>query len=265
MLKEPLDNSPKSVEFNGSVLQQIRRHARSSMKAEVCGILIGGQVEGVTRVEACIAGENAAQGGAHVTFTQNTWEHIYKVKDAKFPDRAIVGWYHSHPGFGIFLSEYDIFIHENFFREPFQVAWVFDPHSDDEGCFGWIEKKVKPLARISVLRDEEIVEKKIEEPVGKSAESTASTSNGVSPARFNFFLANMVAIIVLVLVFVAGLLLGPIVDRRIFTKYRVPSPSSSNQIAVPKPKTDTDSLLAPSPVDKKSHVSQKTTPSQIIP
>src|SRR4029453_14212343 len=48
------------------------------------------------------------------------------------------GWYHSHPGFGVFLSDYDVFIHKNFFTATHQIAWVFDPHSDSEGCFGWV-------------------------------------------------------------------------------------------------------------------------------
>ena len=46
----------------------------------------------------------------------------------------IVGWYHSHPGFGLFLSEYDSFIQENFFIDPNHVALVVDPL---EGSLGW--------------------------------------------------------------------------------------------------------------------------------
>jgi proteasome lid subunit RPN8/RPN11 len=126
-----------NVRISTEVARQIRQHARSNLKNEVCGVLIGGFEDGATHVRACIAGVNAAQGGAHVTFTQDTWEHIYKIKDRDFPDERIVGWYHSHPGFGIFLSDHDTFIHKNFFSAPEQVAWVFDPHSDEEGCFGW--------------------------------------------------------------------------------------------------------------------------------
>jgi proteasome lid subunit RPN8/RPN11 len=126
-----------NVRISTEVARQIRQHARSNLKNEVCGVLIGDFEDGATHVCACIAGANAAQGGAHVTFTQDTWEHIYKIKDRDFPDERIVGWYHSHPGFGIFLSDHDTFIHKNFFSAPEQVAWVFDPHSDEEGCFGW--------------------------------------------------------------------------------------------------------------------------------
>ncbi|HLW54935.1 MAG TPA: Mov34/MPN/PAD-1 family protein [Candidatus Angelobacter sp.] len=133
------------VVMEAEVARQIRQHSRTSMKAEVCGVLIGSSDDERTLIEACIAGINAAQGGAHVTFTQDTWEHIYKIKDEQFPEKKIVGWYHSHPGFGVFLSEHDLFIQENFFSSPQQVAWVFDPHTDEEGCFGWVGGKTEKL------------------------------------------------------------------------------------------------------------------------
>ena len=72
-------------------------------------------------------GINAAQGGAHVTFTQDTWEHIYQIKDKEYPDAKIVGWYHTHPSMGVFLSHYDTWLHSNFFPEPWQVALVVEP------------------------------------------------------------------------------------------------------------------------------------------
>ena len=138
------------VRFDASVLQSIRRHARTSMEAEICGVLLGHAGDSCTHIDACIAGEKSAKGAAHVTFTQNTWEHIYSIKDRDFPETKIVGWYHSHPGFGVFLSHHDTFIHENFFSAPHQVAWVFDPHSDEEGCFGWSEGKIRRLQRFEV-------------------------------------------------------------------------------------------------------------------
>jgi len=139
------------LRISAQVAREIRQHARSQSKTEVCGVLLGSETEGLTSIEACISGENAAQGGAHVTFTQDTWEHIYKVKDRDYPDSRIVGWYHSHPGFGVFLSDHDTFIHKNFFSSPQQVAWVYDPHSDEEGCFGWDGDRLKRLGRINII------------------------------------------------------------------------------------------------------------------
>jgi proteasome lid subunit RPN8/RPN11 len=138
------------VVMEAEVARKIRQHARSSMKTEVCGVLIGYTEHERMTVEACIAGINAAQGGAHVTFTQNTWEHIYRIKDKDFPEHKIVGWYHSHPGFGVFLSEHDLFIQQNFFSSPHQIAWVYDPHSDEEGCFGWVGGQIEKLTAIRI-------------------------------------------------------------------------------------------------------------------
>jgi proteasome lid subunit RPN8/RPN11 len=144
-------NSQPTLVVDSEVVRQIRQHARSSSKTEVCGVLIGQDRDHRIEVAACIAGQNAEEAGAHVTFTQDTWEHIYAVKDQKYPDKRIVGWYHSHPGFGVFLSDHDTFIHKNFFSSPGQVAWVFDPHSDEEGCFGWVSGRIERLAEIGVV------------------------------------------------------------------------------------------------------------------
>jgi proteasome lid subunit RPN8/RPN11 len=140
-----------AVVVDGEVLRQIRQHARSCSKTEVCGVLIGSEDKNSLTIEACISGANAAQAGTHVTFTQDTWAHIYQTKDAKYPDHRIVGWYHSHPGFGVFLSDHDTFIHKNFFSSPLQVAWVYDPHSDEEGCFGWVGQRLERLSEIEVV------------------------------------------------------------------------------------------------------------------
>jgi len=173
-------DSPPSVRISSDVVRQIRQHARSSSKTEVCGVLIGSDADGITSIEACIAGANAAQGGAHVTFTQDTWEHIYKVKDRDYPEERILGWYHSHPGFGVFLSDHDTFIHKNFFSAPHQVAWVFDPHSEEEGCFGWHGQRLERLAHVSV------VDQRGGEAAGETGKSEPSTSTQGSASDDEF-------------------------------------------------------------------------------
>jgi proteasome lid subunit RPN8/RPN11 len=58
----------------------------------------------------------------------------------------MVGWYHTHPGFGIFLSGMDLFIHQNFFTQLWHVAFVLDPRARTSGFFTWNRHKseVKP-------------------------------------------------------------------------------------------------------------------------
>src|SRR6202140_3953038 len=173
--KTKASNSQPTLVVDSDVVRQIRQHARSSGKTEVCGVLIGQDRDQRVEVAACIQGQNADEAGAHVTFTQDTWEHIYAVKDKKYPNERIVGWYHSHPGFGIFLSDHDTFIHKNFFSAPEQVAWVFDPHSDEEGCFGWLGKRLERLSEIAITdrKGGEVAgESGKAEPVMFSAEDT---------------------------------------------------------------------------------------------
>src|SRR5262245_43078554 len=189
------DQGQPRVTIEGEVLRQIRQHARSNSKTEVCGVLIGEENGSGLKITARIAGLNAAQAGTYVTFTQDTWEHIYKIKDKEYPEARIVGWYHSHPGFGVFLSDHDTFIHKNFFSAPLQVAWVYDPHSDEEGCFGWCGERLEPLEEIRVKDDkggEEAGETGKPEPVGgladeeeiAKAEEAGGAGGEVGPPRW---------------------------------------------------------------------------------
>jgi len=153
MAKRKPDQRQPRVAIDGEVLRQIRQHARANSKTEVCGVLIGEEASNGLKITARIPGLNAAQAGTYVTFTQDTWEHIYKIKDKDYPEQRIVGWYHSHPGFGVFLSDHDTFIHKNFFSAALQVAWVYDPHSDEEGCFGWCGQRLERLEEIHIKDD----------------------------------------------------------------------------------------------------------------
>jgi proteasome lid subunit RPN8/RPN11 len=144
-----------------SVLNAVNRHGQSAPNIEVCGVLVGNVCRDAAgpflHVEAAIRGDFAGGSAAQVTFTAETWSHIQGVMEREHPDQRIVGWYHTHPGFGIFLSDMDLFIHGNFFNLPWQVAFVYDPVSGEEGMFVWREGK----AQRGEFAVEEDVEKEI--------------------------------------------------------------------------------------------------------
>jgi proteasome lid subunit RPN8/RPN11 len=55
----------------------------------------------------------------------------------EYPNLFVVGWFHTHPGHGLFLSKPDMTIHDGFFREPFQFAMEIDTRTEnlDTGFF----------------------------------------------------------------------------------------------------------------------------------
>lgn len=108
-------------------------HAKESLDVEVCGVLAGEICEdeqGIfVHVQAAIRGAAASEASTHVTFTQATWNNIHETLERDFPKLRIVGWYHTHPGFGVEFSDMDLFIQKNFFSSPAQIALVTDPLS----------------------------------------------------------------------------------------------------------------------------------------
>src|SRR5580693_5359579 len=64
-------------------------HAKASLEAEVCGVLVGQLCEDdeglFVHVEAIIRGTAASEGGTHVTFTQQTWNAIHKTLEHDYP------------------------------------------------------------------------------------------------------------------------------------------------------------------------------------
>jgi len=128
-----------------SVLNDIHRHGQSVERIEVCGVLVGNVFRdpagAYLHIDASIRGDHAASASTSVTFTAETWTHIQEILELDHPGKRIVGWYHTHPDFGIFLSDMDVFICENFFGMPWQVAYVFDPVRLQDGCFVWKEGK----------------------------------------------------------------------------------------------------------------------------
>lgn len=127
--------------FRRLALEEIHQHGKADTAVEICGVLVGNVYRDTSGpylyVEAVIRGDAAEGHATQVTFKAQTWEHIQREMDEKHSDKRIVGWYHTHPGFGIFLSGMDLFIQDNFFNLPWQIAFVYDPIGGDEGSFVW--------------------------------------------------------------------------------------------------------------------------------
>lgn len=86
----------------------------------------------------------AEASATHVGMHASDWPPLLPALPQSDGER-LVGWAHSHPGFGAFLSETDLRTQARWFAQPWSVALVFDPVRDELLCFGGAEGKVVPL------------------------------------------------------------------------------------------------------------------------
>ena len=119
----------------------IECYAGSDTTKELGGILLGRQLEDDGNryivVEGYVIALYTDSQRASLTFTHKSWDQMHLEREKNYPGLKIVGWFHTHPGFGIFLSSYDLFIQKSFFDLPWQVAYVVDPLRQTRGFFRW--------------------------------------------------------------------------------------------------------------------------------
>jgi len=144
----PVECAPE-VWLSKEAEEFIDRFAEEDTSRERGGVLLGNllSVNGKEelRIEKAIPAKHTKAGAAHVTFTHETWQEIEEERARVAPDLRIVGWFHTHPGFGVFLSRMDQFIQQHFFNLPWQVAYVVDPVRNQRGFFRWSNGRAVPV------------------------------------------------------------------------------------------------------------------------
>ncbi|KAF2666256.1 putative proteasome regulatory particle subunit [Microthyrium microscopicum] len=129
-----IDNS-ETVHISSLALLKMLRHGRAGVPMEVMGLMLGEFVDDYTvRVVDVFA---MPQSGTGVSV-----EAVDPVFQTKMMDmlrqtgrpETVVGWYHSHPGFGCWLSSVDINTQQSFEQlTPRAVAVVVDPIQSVKG------------------------------------------------------------------------------------------------------------------------------------
>jgi proteasome lid subunit RPN8/RPN11/polyhydroxyalkanoate synthesis regulator phasin len=199
---------------SGKAHDAIWKHAQDTQqeRKEVGGVLVGNVYKDeqgpFLEITGAIVGEHTRNEGTQVTFTHETWQQVNKTREKKYPKDRIVGWYHTHPNFGVFLSDMDVFIQKNFFSEPWQTAFVLDPVRQTEGFFIWArgepklideywieqERRDRSLAKVPINSDSE----------DESADSGAPEKPGYATAVSRAAFALVVALGFLALLFLSG-------------------------------------------------------------
>ena len=121
---------------------EIHEHASEALPNETGGFLLGRVAFDAARsawhveIDEMLPVQPVEQNPVHFSFT---WRDVNRARDRReTAGKALVGWYHTHPGLGVFLSETDLDkTHRVLFNEPFQVALVYDPVRCRGGYFFW--------------------------------------------------------------------------------------------------------------------------------
>lgn len=205
-----IENDDVKVYIKQDVYKALEEYASSDTSHELGTIILGNYSDALGKMNVVISDFIYAKytdaSASTLTFTHETWDYVHKEHEEKYPNTKMVGWQHTHPGYGIFLSNYDMFIQENFFNMPFQVAYVIDPVQHIRGFFQWKSGKVEKLKGFYIY-DEVGKQIKIEQSKEKKI---AGGSAGLSPAaenKFNMFQPLILGALCLIVI---GLLISTI-------------------------------------------------------
>lgn len=144
---------PRSQDFGvlvgAAAVEEMLVHAREGFPLEIGGHLLGYRLVDtdnnrvVTYIDRAMRAETDSTH-THVLFLPTNIGRIQEVCERE--KLQIVGYYHSHPGFGVFQSGEDVQNYRLYYNEPHQIATVIDPtkagsgkvvRSHWLGFFGW--------------------------------------------------------------------------------------------------------------------------------
>jgi len=138
--------------FEDSAHEQMWADARLDVTREHGGIIMGEVFQDVggryyVIVRAAIAAFESSGSPTHLQFRAESWQPVWDKLHVN-PSLRIVGWYHTHPRLGVFLSGTDLRTQRLYFSAPWQIAVVIDPISREIGYFfGALGKKLQNVRR----------------------------------------------------------------------------------------------------------------------
>ncbi|MBX3466898.1 MAG: Mov34/MPN/PAD-1 family protein [Planctomycetes bacterium] len=144
-------------------LESMLRRAGVAGDYEVGGFLLGAYCRHrdtrFVEITAQVPALKAESARAHLTFGVEAVREFHETQAERYPGTTVLGWWHTHPGYGLFLSADDLFIHTSFYAAEHHVAVVIDPRAGPReavGVFAWEGPgEVSPGARTLVVYEDE--------------------------------------------------------------------------------------------------------------
>jgi proteasome lid subunit RPN8/RPN11 len=154
-----LHKSQAKVVIIRETLKFILDHAQQDTRLERFGILLGGIYEdplhGIwVEIVSMLPAQNVDASIAHVEVSIEEMSRInnsvMQVLDSSDQRIRKIGWYHTHPGHGVFMSHTDRNNQAQFYKEAWNVALVVDPIRGQDGVFVGPDSLFTPYQTVSL-------------------------------------------------------------------------------------------------------------------
>lgn len=131
----PLMDTSETVHISSLALLKMLKHGRAGVPMEVMGLMLGEFVDDYTVKVVDVFAMPQSGTGVSVEAVDPVFQTkmLEMMKQTGRPE-MVVGWYHSHPSFGCWLSGVDINTQQSFEQlNPRAVAVVIDPIQSVKG------------------------------------------------------------------------------------------------------------------------------------
>jgi len=131
----PVPDTSETIHISSLALLKMLKHGKAGVPVEVMGLMLGEFVDEFTVnvVDVFAMPQNGT--GISVEAVDEVYQsNMLQLLKQTGRKENVVGWYHSHPGFGCWLSGIDIETQKNFeMVDPKSIAVVVDPIQSVKG------------------------------------------------------------------------------------------------------------------------------------
>lgn len=137
----------------GAVFEEMMQHLKGDCTVERIGILVGRPYRRpcseqlLACVDAALPVEDLDATRSRVSIGKRGWTETWKGL-ASSPEGQMIGWYHSHPDHGVFLSAVDRKTQALWFVQRWNVAIVVDPIRGEHQAFTGADGIATPLVLV---------------------------------------------------------------------------------------------------------------------
>ncbi|KAH7826793.1 putative 26S proteasome non-ATPase regulatory subunit 14 [Monocercomonoides exilis] len=134
-MDEPVPDVGETITISSLALLKMLKHGRAGVPLEVMGLMLGSFVDDYTiRVDDVFAMPQSGTGVSVEAVDEVFQQKMIDLLKLTGRTEVVVGWYHSHPGFGPWLSGVDMNTQQSFEKlHPRAVAVVVDPVQSVKG------------------------------------------------------------------------------------------------------------------------------------